>query len=66
MYKIKMYINIVPFLGRLSFYSGHSAFGMYCMLFLSVSCFVFFACELCVTPENTHKNWLKTGEGGHH
>lgn len=25
---------------RLSFYSGHSSFGMYCMLFLAVSLFL--------------------------
>lgn len=26
-----------PFACRLSFYSGHSSFGMYCMMFLAVS-----------------------------
>lgn len=28
---------VIPLLHRLSFYSGHSSFSMYCMLFLAVS-----------------------------
>lgn len=33
---------------RLSFYSGHSSFGMYCMLFLAVSGFVYFVIYVCM------------------
>lgn len=57
---------------RLSFYSGHSSFGMYCMMFLAVS---WFSCALLgveLWPSHSpllglsfciHKTWVEEGIG---
>lgn len=47
---------------RLSFYSGHSSFGMYCMLFLSVSVSSSLRDTFCLFTTNAHTR-LQTQKG---